>query len=133
VNPVNPANNHLIASVVGLHTWETVVIVHKGANYGYSDREGLQRLLPDNSLGALPDVDAIPVRVSDTIAQGTVVPTYPVLQYGHTASGGDAIAGGVVYRGRAVAALRGRLVLGDTSTGRLWMASFDEVEAGHPE
>jgi hypothetical protein len=129
VDPVSPGNNHLIASVVGLHTWETVVIVHKGANYGYSDREGLQRLLPDNSLGGLPDVDAIPLRVSDTITQGTVVPTYPVLQYGHTASGGDAIAGGVVYRGRAVAALRGRVVLGDTSTGRLWMASFDEVLA----
>src|SRR5262245_20119615 len=83
VDPANPANNHLIASVVGLHTWETVVIVHKGANYGYSEREGIQRLLPDNGLSALPAVDAIPVRVTDTIAQGTVIPSYPVLQYGH--------------------------------------------------
>jgi len=135
VDPVRPANNHLIASVVGLRTWETVVIVHKGANYGYSEREGLQRLLPDNRLSDLPDADVIPVRVTDTLTHGTVGPTYPVLQYGHTASGGDAIAGGFVYRGRAVPALRGRFVLGDTSTGRLWIATFDEmvkVDGQHP-
>jgi len=135
VDPARPANNHLIASVVGLHTWETVVIIHKGANYGYSEREGLQRLLPDNRLTSLPDVDSIPIRVTDTIANGTVVPHYPVLQYGHAASGGDAIGGGFVYRGSTVAALRGQFVLGDTSTGRLWIASFDDMLAAdgrHP-
>jgi hypothetical protein len=135
VDPANAANNHLIASVVGLRTWETVVIIHKGANYGYSDREGTQMLLPDNSLAALPDIDTVPVRVTDTVTHGTVVPTYPVLQYGHTPSGGDAIAGGVVYRGTAVPGLRGKYVLGDTSTGRLWYADFRDMlaaDGSHP-
>jgi hypothetical protein len=64
-----------------------------------------------------------------------VVPTYPVLQYGHTPSGGDAIAGGFVYRGTAVPPLTGKYVLGDTSTGRLWYADFKEMlaaDGSHP-
>ncbi|HVW87615.1 MAG TPA: PQQ-dependent sugar dehydrogenase, partial [Bryobacteraceae bacterium] len=40
VDPANAKNNHLFASVIGLHTWETVLLVQKGANYGYSEREG---------------------------------------------------------------------------------------------
>ena len=32
----NAANDRLLVNVVGLHTWETVDIVIKGANYGYS-------------------------------------------------------------------------------------------------
>ena len=32
VDPANPANNRLIANSVGLHTWETVYLVHKGGN-----------------------------------------------------------------------------------------------------
>jgi len=127
VDPDNPANNRLIANVVGLATWETVVIVHKGANYGYSEREGLQTLRADNTLASLPDDDTIPVRVSDTAVNGTVAPRYPVLEYGHDASGGDAIAGGFVYRGKAIPQLRGKFVLGDTSTGRLWWADFQDM------
>ena len=135
VDPANPARNSLIATVVGLRTWETVVIIHKGTNYGYSEREGTQMLLPDNSLAGLPESDTIPVRVTDTVTHSTVVPTYPVIQYGHTPSGGDAIAGGFVYRGKSVPALKGRYVLGDTSTGRVWTASFAEmleVDGSHP-
>ena len=33
---------------LGLRTWEMVNIVRKGANYGYSQREGNQLLQPDN-------------------------------------------------------------------------------------
>jgi len=127
IDPVTPANNHLIANVVGLSTWETVVIIHKGANYGYSEREGTQVLRSDNTLANLPEEDRIPIHVSDTVVNGTVAQTYPVVEYGHDASGGDAIAGGFVYRGKAIPALRGRYVLGDTSTGRLWWADFQEM------
>jgi len=135
VDPANPSNNHLIASVVGLRTWETVVIIHRGANYGYSEREGAQMLRPDNTLAALPEVDRIRVRVSDTVTHGTVAPRYPVIQYGHTPSGGDAIAGGFVYRGTTVPSLKGKFVLGDTTTGRLWYAESREMlaaDGSHP-
>jgi len=129
VDPANPANNHLIAAVIGLRTWETVVIVHKGANYGYSEREGNQALLPDNSIAKVPDPDSIPVHVTDTVTHGSVTPTYPVLQYGHTPGGGVAIAGGFVYRGKTVPELQGKYVFGDISTGRVWYANLKDMLA----
>jgi len=121
--------DRLIAAVVGLRSWETVILIHKGANYGYSAREGTQLLQDDNTLASIPTDDRIPVRVSDSVVNGTVVPSYPVLQYGHDVSGGDAIAGGYVYRGHAIPALRGKYVFGDTTTGRLWWADFQEMAA----
>jgi hypothetical protein len=129
VDPRSPSSNHLIAAVIGLRTWETVVIVHKGANYGYSQREGTETLLPDNTMHAVSARDEIPVHVTDTITHGMVLPTYPVLQYGHTATGGDAIAGGFVYRGKAVPKLQGKYVFGDISTGRVWYAAYQEMLA----
>jgi hypothetical protein len=124
VDPAHPRNNSLIAANIGLRTWETVVIIQKGANYGYSQREGTDMLLGDNTRQPIPVVDTIPVRVTDVLTHGTVVPRYPVIQYGHTQSGGDAIAGGFVYRGTAAPELRGKYVFGDISTGRLWYAEL---------
>ena len=36
IDPSNAKNNRLIANSVGMRTWETINIVHRGANYGYS-------------------------------------------------------------------------------------------------
>jgi hypothetical protein len=130
IDPANPADNHLLASNIGLHAWETVYVIHKGANYGYSEREGTEVLLgPNNTMTNLPAVDEIPVRISSTVTKGTIVPTYPVIQYPHTVAGGDAIAGGFVYRGRALPALRGKFIFGDISTGRIWYADYKEMLA----
>jgi hypothetical protein len=38
---------------VGLTTWETVYIVHKGANDGYARREGTEVLEADNKTAPL--------------------------------------------------------------------------------
>jgi hypothetical protein len=80
-----------------------------------------------NQMVDLPVPDEIPVRVSDTVTAGSVVPTYPVLQYPHADGGGDAISGGFVYRGRRLPELRGQFLFGDISTGRLWSADFGEM------
>ncbi|MGB2714712.1 MAG: PQQ-dependent sugar dehydrogenase [Vicinamibacterales bacterium] len=129
VDPVQPRAPRLLAFNIGLATWETVVIVRKGANYGYSLREGTQMMSPDG-MGPLPKDDTIPVRISDTVVRGTVKPTYPVIQYPHVRdSGGDAIAGGFVYRGNKVPALRNKLVFGDITTGRIWYAQLSDVLA----
>ena len=64
-DPKNPRQYHLIAAVVGLRTWETIDIVRKGANYGYSQREGNQLLRPDNVIDELPAVDKIAVQIGD--------------------------------------------------------------------
>jgi hypothetical protein len=128
VDPANPANNRLIADSVGLHTWETVNIIHKGANYGYSLREGNELLQADNKTAKLPAIDRIPVQVSD-ITDETIVPTYPVIEYGHVPGGGDAIGAGFLYNGKAIPALRGKYIFGDISTGRLWYADYKEMLA----
>lgn len=132
VDPDNASNNHLIAAVVGLHTWETVDIIHKGANYGYALREGNETLKPDNTTGPRPggpQADRIPIQVTDAITAGTAAPEYPVLQYPHNKDGGDAIAGGFVYRGKLIPALRGKYVFGDISTGRIWYADYNAMLA----
>jgi hypothetical protein len=129
IDPSAPANNRLIANSIGLHTWETVNIVHKGANYGYSMREGTEALQMDNKTTKRPEVDEIPVRVTDTASNGTVVPHYPVIQYGHVPGGGDAIGSGFLYRGKSLPALRGQYVFTDISTGRIWYADYKEMLA----
>jgi hypothetical protein len=128
VDPANPANNRLIANSVGLHTWETVNIIRKGANYGYSLREGNELLQADNKTAKLPTIDKIPVQISD-ITDETIVPTYPVIEYGHVSGGGDAIGAGFLYNGKAIPALRGKYIFGDISTGRIWYADYQEMLA----
>lgn len=116
----------LLAFNIGLTGWETVMIVRKGANYGYPLREGPQAMTPEG-MTRVPAEDSIPWQISDTVTRGTVTPTYPVIAYPHTAIGGDAIANGFVYRGSRLADLKGRLLFGDITTGRLWYAEFADV------
>jgi mono/diheme cytochrome c family protein len=126
VDPTEPRAPRLLAFNIGLTGWETVVIVKKGANYGYSLREGPQAMTLQG-MTPVPADDTIPVQISDTIARGTVTPTYPVIAYPHAAGGGDAIAGGFVYRGTRIPALKGKLLFGDITTGRIWYAEMADV------
>ena len=128
VDPAEPGGPRLLAFNIGLTSWETVVIVKKGANYGYPLREGPQRMSIEG-MGPVPADDVIPVQITDTIARGTVKPTYPVIAYPHTAIGGDAIAGGVIYRGSRIPALQGKLVFGDITTGHVWYADMKDVRS----
>lgn len=130
VDPARPSPPRLLAFNIGLVTWEAIVIIHKGANYGYPLREGTQSMSPTNGMGPLPADDVIPVQVSDTLTQGTVRPTYPVVQYSHSRdTGGDAIANGYVYRGSRIPELRGKLVFGDITIGRIWYADRADIRA----
>lgn len=130
VDPSRPRTPTLLAFNIGLVTWETIVVIHKGANYGYPLREGTQSMSPTNGMGPLPEHDLIPIQVSDTVTRGTVTPTYPVAQYPHNReAGGDAIANGFVYRGTLIPALRNKLVFGDITTGRIWSANRADVFA----
>lgn len=130
VDPARPREPVLLAFNIGLVSWETVMIIRKGANYGYPLREGTQSMSATNGMGPLPENDEIPVQVSDTVTRGNVKPTYAVAAYPHTpAAGGDAIANGFVYRGKRIPALQGTLVFGDITTGRIWYAQMKEVLA----
>src|SRR5882672_2613818 len=129
VDPAALANNRLIANSVGLHTWETVYLVRKGANYGYGEREGNELLKRDNTTAPLPQVDKIPMRIGEQPTDTMVVPTYPVIQYGHGPSGGDSVGSGFVYNGKAIPALRGKYVFTDLTTGRIWYADYKDMLA----
>ena len=119
----------LIVFSIGLTSWETVDIIRKGADYGYSLREGPQAMTADG-MKPPPADDTIPVRISDTVVNGTIKPTYPVIAYPHLKdTGGDAIAGGFIYTGRKFPALEGKLVFGDITTGRVWYADLADVLA----
>jgi mono/diheme cytochrome c family protein len=126
VDPAQPRNPRLLAFNIGLTAWETVVIVKKGANYGYSLREGPQAMTMAG-MAPVPADDTIPVQITDTVTRDTVKPTYPVIAYPHTNSGGDAIAGGFIYRGTRIPALKGKLLFGDITTGRIWYAEMADV------
>jgi len=129
IDPANPANNHLIANSVGLQTWETAYIVHKGANYGYPLREGTELLKGDNTTAPLPEVDRIPLQIGENPTGTMVVPKYPVIQYGHDRGGGDSIGSGFVYNGKLIPALRGKYVFTDLTTGRIWYADYKDMLA----
>ena len=129
IDPVNPANNRLIANSVGLRTWETAYIVHKGANYGYPLREGTELLKVDNTTAPLPEVDRIPLQVGENPTETMIVPRYPVIQYGHDRGGGDSIGSGFVYNGKLIPALRGKYVFTDLTTGRIWYADYKDMLA----
>jgi mono/diheme cytochrome c family protein len=127
VDPARPREAVLLAFNIGLVSWETVMIVKKGANYGYPLREGTQSMSPTNGMGPLPEDDRIPVQISDTVTRGTVKPAYPVIAYPHAPGGGDAIANGFAYRGKRIPALQGTFVFGDITTGRIWYARMKDV------
>jgi glucose/arabinose dehydrogenase/mono/diheme cytochrome c family protein len=130
VDPSRPRTPTLLAFNIGLVTWETVLVIHKGANYGYPLREGTHSMSSTNGMGPIPADDTIPIQISDTVTRGTAKPTYPVIQYPHNReSGGDAIANGFVYRGKLIPALRDKLVFADITTGRIWYANRAEVLA----
>jgi glucose/arabinose dehydrogenase len=125
-DPARPREPRLLAFSIGLTNWETVVIVKKGANYGYSLREGPQAMTVTGMV-PVPANDTIPVQITDTVTRGTVKPTYPVIAYPHTNIGGDAIAGGFIYRGTRIPALKGKLLFGDITTGHIWYAEMADV------
>ena len=129
VDPANAANNRLIANSVGLHTWETVYLVQKGANYGYGRREGNEALKADNTTAPLPPSDRIALQIGETPTDQMVTPIYPVIQYGHDSAGGDSIGSGFVYNGKAIPSLRGKYVFTDLTTGRIWYADYTDMLA----
>ena len=70
IDPANPRHNRLIVNSIGMRTWETVNIVHRGANYGYSQREGNEAMKFDNLTEPRPEIDRIPMQINATETAG---------------------------------------------------------------
>ena len=128
----DPISNLLIEDDIGLHSWEEVNIIHKGINYGYSEREGTEQLfvgganngLTGSQVGAaFPSSDLLTV----TGLPNPVTPNYPVAMYSH--KDGDAIASGFVYRGKLMPQLYGKYIFGEITTGRIFYCDLAEMVA----
>jgi len=124
----------LLVIDIGLHYWEEIDVVSKGANYGYSEREGNEQLfvadlgktgsLKDPPV-AFPDRDLLHVDGIDE----PVAPVYPAAVYSHQE--GDSIGSGFVYRGKLLPAMRGKFVFNDMTTGRIFYTDLAEMIATH--
>jgi hypothetical protein len=124
----------LIVNDIGLHDWEEIDIVTKGANYGYSEREGNEQLFVDrdgktgsqmNPTVPFPGKDLLRV---DGIEE-PVAPVYPAAVYSHQE--GDSIGSGFVYRGKLMPRLRGKYIFNDMTTGRIFYVDMAQMIATH--
>lgn len=123
-----------IVADIGLHSWEELNVIRKGANYGYSQREGPEQLFVGGANDGRTAGQAIPTHPHpqpDTLLvtglAGPVMPRYPAAAYSH--HDGDAIAGGFVYRGTLLPQLYGKYIFGDITTARVFYVDLDDLLA----
>ena len=102
------ANGDLYVADVGQSRWEEVDRVRYGApgraNFGWDVYEGTE-------------YDTCNENKTLNLPSGTYY-SRPIRQYSHTY--GCSITGGFVYRGSAIASMRGRYLFGDYCNGRVW-------------
>jgi glucose/arabinose dehydrogenase len=102
----DPATGDLWIADVGQSAWEEVDRLPAGtpggANFGWNLLEGTHRYAGDAPPGAVP----------------------PIYEYPHS-SGGCVVIGGAVYRGSAIAALRGAYLFADFCSGGLEAIRLD--------
>lgn len=95
----------LWAGDVGQDLWEEIDIVRRGANYGWSIREG-----------SYPFGNGKPTNPDPLVE--------PIWEYDHQI--GKSITGGFVYRGKKFPELFGAYLYADYVTGRIWALYYDE-------
>ena len=128
------ASKTLLVNDIGVHYWEEVDIVTKGANYGYAEREGDEQFFVDDAgkTGSLKN-PPVPFPETDLLhvagLNEPVVPVYPVAVYSHEE--GDSIGSGFVYRGKLMPQLRGKYIFNDMTSGRIFYADLAEMIAAH--
>ncbi len=89
---------------VGQDLWEEINLVQRGANYGWSGREGNYPFGNKAASSLSPALD-------------------PVWEYDHQV--GKSITGGHVYRGSALPELVGAYLYADYITGKIWALKYD--------
>jgi hypothetical protein len=129
----------LFVNDIGYLNYEEVNIVHRGGNYGYAEREGVEELFITAGAGngqtgsqrdpvvPFPLIDLLSVTNGENGAITNVPPIYPVAAYSHR--DGDAISSGFVYRGTLMPQLQGKYIFGDITTGRLFYCDLAELLA----
>jgi uncharacterized repeat protein (TIGR03806 family) len=89
---------------VGQDLWESVHLIQKGGNYGWSVTEGSHPFRPERKRGPTPILS-------------------PIVEHPH--SDFRSLIGGYVYRGTRLPELVGTYIYGDFDTGRIWGLRYD--------
>lgn len=89
---------------VGQDLWESVILVEKGGNYGWSVTEGTHGFREHRKVGPTPIQKPV---------------------YEHEHSEARSATGGFVYHGKRFPELSGRYVYGDYETGKVWALLWD--------
>lgn len=111
----DPLTGLLYCGDVGQGVREEIDIIEKGANYGWSFREGTIPYAGTPPVGA-----TFREPILDYTRTGT--PGDPVFQ-------GECVIGGVVYRGDRIPELTGHYIFGDYISGRIWALRYDGTNA----
>lgn len=111
----DPGTGFLYCGDVGQNAWEEVDIITKGGNYGWVFRESLHT--NSNTGGRTLPIGFDPIN--------------PIQEYGHggATNQGNAVMGGVVYRGNLIGQLSGAYVFADYVSGNVWMLRYDGTNA----
>ena len=123
------ATGRLYLGHIGEHAVEAIYEVRAGDNLGWSNREGAY---------VFDRTPADPCDRLFPLPAGDAGYTYPVAAYDHnpapgwncTEDVGVAVAGGFVYRGADVPALRGKYVFGDLVDGSVYYTEVSEMRRG---
>jgi glucose/arabinose dehydrogenase len=116
----DPATGIFYCGDVGQDQYEEVDVITKGGNYGWATWEGTNSPPSGVSTNGQP-VPANPIFPIVTIAHGS------------GAYQGDAVIGGVVYRGSRFPQLTGAYVYGDDESGNVWRLTYDGTNATAPQ
>jgi len=114
----DPFTGRLFCGDVGQDEREEINLIRRGGNYGWSYREGAI---------ATPREPVPPGMSFDE----------PLLDYRHMGSSsdptreGNAVAGGLVYRGNRLSQLAGEYLFADAISGNIWAASVETTNASN--
>ncbi|QDV23522.1 PQQ-dependent sugar dehydrogenase [Aureliella helgolandensis] len=101
---VDSKTGELWAGINGQDLWESVQVVRRGENYGWSITEGSHPFHPNRVRGPTP-----------------IIP--PTIEHPHSEA--RSLTGGHVYYGTEHPSLYGHYIYGDYSTGIIWAAQYD--------
>ncbi len=100
----DPSGNFWVGEV-GQDLWESVHLIQKGGNYGWSVKEGTHDFRPERPKGPDPFLP-------------------PVFEHSHSEF--RSLTGGYVYRGKRLKDMAGWYIYGDFDTGRVWRLRLGE-------
>ena len=100
----DPPSGQIWVGNNGQDLWESVHLIRRGENYGWSVYEGSHPFYPQRQRGP-----------------AQIVP--PTVEHHHTEA--RSLTGGVVYRGDQLPELHGAYVYGDYATGKIWGVRHD--------